>query len=266
MFFVFREIDEKRAALDSNIGDINKELQSIENKKQNFEDEKTELSIGLDRQRHTNESKEREVDMFLKDLEFAKEKQAELIGDRATVDINLKHIALEKKTEHDVHSRKLREKDRDLKNLKKADLQLKVANDALEQVKMVYEKVKSQIDSAPRDDGSLFQKRKELQKEVDVTKRTLAQQNGYTSHERARVEQMILEQENLLRDQANLRIDVVDLKRLAQIKADEREQKARDFVRAELRYQRAQEDLKTKNLNIQDSAKKYSEMQHKYVD
>lgn len=43
-------------------------------------------------------------------------------------------------------------------------------------------------------------------------------QNGYTSHERARVEQMILEQENLLRDQANIRIDVMDLKRLAQIK------------------------------------------------
>lgn len=34
---------------------------------------------------------------------------------RATVDINLKHILLEKKTEHDIHCRKLREKDRDLK-------------------------------------------------------------------------------------------------------------------------------------------------------
>lgn len=44
---------------------------------------------------------------------------------------------------------------------------------------MVYEKVKSQIDSAPRDDGSLFQKRKELQKEVDITKRTLTQQVMY---------------------------------------------------------------------------------------
>lgn len=31
----------------------------------------------------------------------------------------------------------------------------------------------------------------------------------------------------------------------------------------QLRYQRALEDLKTKNLNIQDSAKKYAEMQHK---
>lgn len=31
----------------------------------------------------------------------------------------------------------------------------------------------------------------------------------------------------------------------------------------QLRYQRALEDLKTKNLSIQDSAKKYAEMQHR---
>ena len=132
------------------------------------------------------------------------------------------------------------------RNLKKSELQLKVASDALEQVKLVFAKVKSQLDIAPKDDGTLFQKRKELQKEVDLAKKTLAQQvrkclfyfinhalsyifksfhceisfvqNGYTSHERARVEQMILEQENLLRDQSNLRLDVVDLKRLAAIK------------------------------------------------
>ena len=34
---------------------------------------------------------------------------------RATLDIKLKHILLDKKTEHDIHCRKLREKDKDLK-------------------------------------------------------------------------------------------------------------------------------------------------------
>jgi len=99
-----------------------------------------------------------------------------------------------------------------------------------------------------------------------VTKRTLAQQNALTAHERARVEQMIQEEERLLMEQSELRVDVIDLTRLAQIKADEREQKARDYMRAELRYQRALEDLKTKNLSIQDSAKKYAEMQHRLSD
>ena len=37
------------------------------------------------------------------------------------------------------------------------------------------------------------------------------------------------------------------------------------FLVFQLRYQRALEDLKTKNLSIQDSAKKYAEMQHRLV-
>ena len=50
---------------------------------------------------------------------------------------------------------------------------------------------------------------------------------------------------------------MVELTRLAAIKADEREQKARDFMRAEMRYHRAVEDLKTKQLQIQDNEKKF---------
>ena len=50
---------------------------------------------------------------------------------------------------------------------------------------------------------------------------------------------------------------------VALLQADEREQKARDFMRAEMRYHRAVEDLKTKQLQIQDHQKKYQEMQIK---
>ncbi len=46
---------------------------------------------------------------------------------------------------------------------------------------------------------------------------------------------------------------------------DEREQKARDFMRAEMRHQRALQDLKQKQLEIQDKQKKYQEMQIKWV-
>ena len=40
----------------------------------------------------------------------------------------------------------------------------------------VYDKVKSQADHGPKDDGTLLEKRKELQREVEQTKRMLAQQ------------------------------------------------------------------------------------------
>ena len=52
---------------------------------------------------------------------------------------------MEKKNNHDVHSRKLREKDRDLRNLKKAELQLRVADESLNHSKLIHEKVKSQV-------------------------------------------------------------------------------------------------------------------------
>lgn len=43
-------------------------------------------------------------------------------------------------------------------------------------------------------------------------------QNALTAHERARVERMIQEEERLLMEQSELRVDVIDLTRLAQIK------------------------------------------------
>lgn len=213
-----RENEEKRANLDGNVSEVTKELQRMESKKHYLEEEKTDLSEALDRQRHIFESKEREVDFLAKEFELAKERQAEFLGDRGTLDLNLKHAAIEKKSNHDIHARKMREKERDLKALKKSELQMKVAEDSLTHVRSVYDKVKAQVDSAPRDDGTLLEKRKELQREVDVTKRTLAQQNALTAHERARVEQMIQEEERLLMEQSELRVDVIDLTRLAQIK------------------------------------------------
>ena len=53
--------------------------------------------------------------MIVKEYELAKERQSEFIGDRGTLDLNHKHAAVEKKMQHDLHARKLREKERDLK-------------------------------------------------------------------------------------------------------------------------------------------------------
>ena len=73
-------------------------------------------------------------------------------------------------------ARKQREKDKDLRNLKRAELQLKVAEDNLNHQRLILDKIHGTMDSAPKDDGSLFNKRKDLQKEVEQTKRALSQQ------------------------------------------------------------------------------------------
>ena len=66
---------------------------------------------------------------------------------------------------------------KDLSSLeKKAELQLKVAEEGLNHTRTVYDKLKSQVNALPRDDESQQKKREELQKEVEQTKRALAQQ------------------------------------------------------------------------------------------
>jgi hypothetical protein len=50
---------------------------------------------------------------------------------------------------------------------------------------------------------------------------------------------------------------------LAAIKADEKEQKAREFMKAEMRYKRAIEDIKIKENLIEEHAKRHRELKIK---
>jgi hypothetical protein len=95
--------------------------------------------------------------------------------------MNLRHIQLEKKNNHDVLSRKSREKERDLRALKKLELQMKVAEENLAHTKTIHEKVISQVAGMPKDDGSLQKKKDDLAKEVEQTKRALATQVGHVT-------------------------------------------------------------------------------------
>jgi len=263
----------KKNELSTQLTDLEKEYQDLaaqkkatEGKYHNLEDEKFDMDREVDKQRSLLNEKDREMEVLQKDYEYAKDKEAVLMGDRATLDLNLRHIHMEKKNAHDIHSRKMREKDRDMRNLKKGELQLKVSDESMNHTKLIYDKIKSQVDSLPKDDGTLQKKREELQKEVEQTKRALATQNSLTAVEHVKLEASAAEEQNLLYEQSDLRIEVVELTRLAAIKADEREQKARDFMRAEMRYHKAVEDLKTKQLQIQDHQKKHQEMQIKLKD
>ena len=48
--------------------------------------------------------------------------------------------------------------------------------DGLGHTQNIYDKIKSQVDLQPRDDGTLMEKRRELQREVDIAKRAFTQQ------------------------------------------------------------------------------------------
>ena len=83
--------------------------------------------------------------------------------------------------------------------------------------------------------------------------------------EKTKVETRIEVEEHLLCEQSDYRIQAVEVTRLAAIKDDEKEQKLREYMKAETRYKRALEDLKLKDNLISEHAKRLKELKIKYA-
>ncbi|KAE8616378.1 hypothetical protein XENTR_v10008787 [Xenopus tropicalis] len=240
--------------------ELNDNLKQMEHKAKLMLEEKEEVMKELEGKQTWLETKEQECNRLTKLLELAKENEAVALGERAAMDLSLRHAMVEKQTQHDALTRKTREKERDLRNTKKMELQLKSALDALAHTQNVYEKIKAEVDCFPKADA-LLEKRKELRKEVEVIRRQFAQQQTLTEAEAHTLEQCIAEEEQLVKEQSERREDLVNLTRLVQIKAEEREQKSRDLIKAKQRYQQVLQEVKGRQLIIGEHKKKNQDVQ-----
>ncbi|XP_053873622.1 coiled-coil domain-containing protein 146 isoform X3 [Malaclemys terrapin pileata] len=179
----------------------------------------------------------------------------------AVLEIGLRNCLLEKQKQHDNLIYKQREKDRDLRNLKKMEMQLKIAYDSMEQIKLLHERLTLEVDAIPKDDGTLVERRKDLQKEVEMNKRNLSQEKMTTDVEAHMLEQCIAEEDQLFKEQERCRDELARLARLTQVKADEREQKSKDFLKAQIRLHNIIKEIKTKELEIREYKKNKKEIQ-----
>ncbi|XP_063783058.1 coiled-coil domain-containing protein 146 isoform X4 [Pseudophryne corroboree] len=255
------EVEKKKLKLEEQCQELHLGLKQIENKTKMLLEEKEEVMKELDGKRIFLENKEQECNHLTKLLEFSKENEAVALGERAALDLNLRHAMIDKQTQHDALTRKQREKERDLRNIKKLELQLRSTNDGLAHTQTVYDKIKAEMDTYPKDDGSLVEKRKDLHKEVEAVKRSFAQQQTLTEVEAHVVAQRIAEEEQLVKQQGECREELVNLTRLVQIKADEREQKSKDFVKAQQRHRQVLQEIKGRDLAIGEHKKKIQELQ-----
>lgn len=61
------------------------------------------------------------------------------------MELSLKHALSDKKLEYDCYVRAQKEKERDTKNLKKLELQLKASQDSLMNIRLQHEKIQAQV-------------------------------------------------------------------------------------------------------------------------
>ncbi|EDL03207.1 mCG120103, isoform CRA_a [Mus musculus] len=212
------ETEKKNIVLESELKELSDSLKKLENKVNTLAEERDDIMKEVEGKRTLLEVKEREYGQLLKLLELTKENEASSLAERGILDINLRNCLIDKQNYHDELSRKQREKERDFRNLKKTELLLKVSLDALTQAQAMNQRLL-------------------LEKSLSEAEAKL-------------VEQQIAQENKLLKEQESLRELVFNLGRMTQIKIDEKEQKAKDFLKAQRRYSEIVKEIKSKDLEI----------------
>merc|ERR1711976_771141 len=80
------------------------------------------------------------------DLLAERDRTHELQIDLASLELQIKHAVQEKKREHEIMSRKQRELDREMRNCKRKETQLKIAQDSLESTQHLFNSAKEVVD------------------------------------------------------------------------------------------------------------------------
>ncbi|XP_053107286.1 coiled-coil domain-containing protein 146 isoform X2 [Hemicordylus capensis] len=223
-----QDVEKKKIALQEDSQEIIETLKKFEAKANEAMEEKEDVMKEVDGKKALLESKEREYINFTKMHEMNKENEGTAISERAWSVADRTGVQVGHADRTGVQ--------RTLQNQKK-------------------------IDAVPKDDGTLLERRRELQREVEISKRNLAQEKTSTDVEGRMLEQCVAEEDQLFKVLEHYRDDVANLIRMIQLKADEREQKSKDFLKAQMRLNSVIREIKTKDFEIREHKKKQREIQ-----
>ncbi|XP_069657852.1 coiled-coil domain-containing protein 146 isoform X3 [Haliaeetus albicilla] len=250
------DAEKKKEALNDQIEELNGTLKAIEKRTEEILQERENVMKELDGKQILLESKEREYITLTKLLEISREKESAVLSDRAALEENLKKCVLEKKKQHDILIHKQTQKERELRNFKKMELQLNMIYDSLEQDKSQHKRLKSEAEAIPKSNGLLLERRQELQKEIEMTKRSLAEQEMMSDTDAHMLEEYIAEEGRLFKEQEKCRDDLSRLAHLTWLKVEERDQKSRDVQKAQIQLQNIIKEIKRKDLEIKEYKKR----------
>lgn len=79
------EVDKKQRAADIQFTQRLDELRSLEEQRQNLEEEKFSADAELDKQRMALDEKQQAYDALMREHEYAREKEAQLMGDKYVI-------------------------------------------------------------------------------------------------------------------------------------------------------------------------------------
>ncbi|KAM6301719.1 coiled-coil domain-containing protein 146 [Podargus strigoides] len=256
------DAEKKKEALDDQIEELNGTLKAIEKSTEEILQEREDVMKELDGKQILLESKERECSTWTKLLEINREKDSEALLDRKTLENNLNKTVLEEKKQHDILIHNQTQKDKELRNLKKLQIQLNMIYDSLEQDKSQLKRLKAEAEAILKSNAVLLERRRELQKEIEMIKRNLAEQEMMSDMDTHKLKECIAEEHQLFEEQEKCRNGLSRLVHQTWFKVQEKEQKSRDVQKAQIQCQNLIKEIKRKDLEIKEFKKRKREIQN----
>ncbi|NWS19542.1 CC146 protein, partial [Pachyramphus minor] len=256
------DAEKKNEALNDEIGELSRTLKAIEKRTEEILQEREEVKKKLDSNQVLIESKERECISLTKLLEINTEKELEILSDRELLENNLNKCILENKKQHDILTQRQTQKERELKNLKVLEVQLGMIYDSLERDKAQHKRLKSEVDVNAKHNEALLERRQEVQEEIEIIKRRLAEQEMISDMDAHTLEECIAKERLLFKEQEKHRNELSKLIHLTSLRADERQLKSRDVQKAKIQLQNLIKELKRKDLEVKVYKKRRRDIQN----
>nr|XP_055046099.1 coiled-coil domain-containing protein 146 [Misgurnus anguillicaudatus] len=254
------ELEKQVAVMEEQRMERMKHQHLVEAKYEKVKEAKGEVLRELEVYRAQLMAAQNKQERLLIELQMTKEKEAIFMDQRGQLDIDMEQIVAQYVSLRDKLTRDTRVKDRLLRALKRNELQLKHARDDLILTQQQLERTQAQRDAVP-DGDCLLQKRKDLENEVENLKRSLIIKQSMAGLKVHLAEEYVEQEQALIRESHRHREELHHLHRLILIKANEREQKSHELLKAQLKYKRSKQDLQGKGLVIQEHKKQCQDTQ-----
>ncbi|RVE56761.1 hypothetical protein OJAV_G00224750 [Oryzias javanicus] len=220
-----------------------------------------ELLEGLKAKVEASQGEQRQL---LKKRELLREEVAELTGNRGVLEMKQQSLMSEKKQVYESRSVQLGESYRQIQALKRMEQALTMATEQLAFKTSVCNELQAQLDAVPQREATTKQGMA-LQKEVEALKDCLKTQLSLTEVESQKKQQFEIIQE-LQKESMRLRQELHQLRCQILMKAEQKGREHRELLRAKQLREKIQQELREKDLIIEEHEKVYTNLHHRILE
>ncbi|XP_024141615.1 coiled-coil domain-containing protein 146 isoform X1 [Oryzias melastigma] len=221
-----------------------------------------ELLEGLKAKVEASQGEQRQL---LKKRELLQEEVAELTGNRGVLEMKLRSLMSEKKQVYESRSVQLTESNRQIQALKRMEQALTVATEQLAFKTSVCNELQAQLDAVPQREATTKQGM-ELQKEVEALKDYLKTQQLSLSEVESQKKQQFEIIQELQKESMRLRQELHQLRCQILVKAEQKGREHRELLRAKQLREQIQQELREKDLIIEEHKKVYTNLHHRILE